>query len=330
MTRRSSRSRSLRCYWVNWDPEDPDARRHLLDEVVAIGIELHDADLTVYALACRVDALIESADLPSAIMDIEVMEQHVGHTHEALYRWLGPQKRSGLALLRGDLELAERLGDDALQIGRAASSPVVHTTWAAQRCLIRLEQHRAAEAVELAATCADQQPGFPAWRAVLALLLVHAGRDHEAQQTHRTVMGTVARHPRNNTWRGGMHCAGATAIALGDVQGAGQIYDLLLPSRGALDWVGGASFGPTDLILGRLSHFLGRSDGTARTHLQDSIAICRRLDARLYLAHSMEALSLIGTDRRPADGHLGTAPSIRRERNGASRSRRPQTPSAGA
>ena len=255
----------LRCYWVNWDPEDPEARRRLLDEVVEIGIELHDADLTVYALACRVDALIESADLASAVNDIEVMEEHAGHTHEALYRWLGAQKRSGLALLHGDLELAERLGDEALRVGRAASSPVVHSTWAVQRCLIRLEQHRAAEAIDLAATCADQQPGFPAWRALLALLLVHDGRHHEAQQAHRAVMGSLARHPRNSTWRSGMHCAGVTAIALGDGPGAAQIYDLLLPSRGALDWVGGASFGPTDLILGRLAHALGRSEDLART-----------------------------------------------------------------
>ena len=318
----------LRCYWVNWDPEDPDARRQLLDEVVEIGIELHDADLTVYALACRVDALIESADVASAVVDIETMEQHGEHTHEALYRWLGPQKRSGLALLRGDLQLAEQLGDEALRAGRAASSPVVHSTWAAQRCLIRLEQQRAAEAVDLAATCADQQPGFPAWRALLALLLVHGGRHQEAQQAHRSVMATIARHPRNSTWRSGMHCAGATSIALRDVQGAGQIYDLLLPSRGALDWVGGASFGPTDLILGRLAHFLGRSKDAVRTHLEDSIATCRRLDARIYLAHSIDALRLTGIDQVPADARPEMTPSTRRDRNGARRPR--PTPSAGA
>ncbi|MGH9271733.1 MAG: hypothetical protein ACRDZ2_10720, partial [Ilumatobacteraceae bacterium] len=134
----------LRHYWAGWDPDDVGTRRRLLDEVVELGGALDDAELTVYAHACRVDALIESGDLDAATDDVEVVEQRADDVHQALYRWLGPQKRSGLAQLRGDLALAEQLGDEARRIGAAASSPVVDATWTAQRCLIRLEQGRAA------------------------------------------------------------------------------------------------------------------------------------------------------------------------------------------
>lgn len=286
----------LRHYWAGWEPDDVGVRLGILDEVVELGRALDDAELMVYAHACRVDALIESGDLLAAIDDVEVVENRAADVHQALYRWLGPQKRSGLALLRGDLALAEQLGDEARRIGSTASSPVVDATWTAQRCLIRLEQGRAAEVVDLATECAEQLPAFPAWRALAAVLLWQAGEQQSARQAFRTVVGgDIAQHPRINTWRAGMHCVGALSIALADPDVARRVYGLLLPSRGVIDWFGGGSFGPTDLILGRLAAFLG-DEPAARAHLQASIGLCRRIDARAYLVHSLVALSTAGLD----------------------------------
>ncbi|MGI9031017.1 MAG: ATP-binding protein [Ilumatobacteraceae bacterium] len=300
----------LRHYWAGWDPDDVGTRRRTLDEVVELGRALDDAELTVYAHACRVDALIESGDLIAATDDVEVVEKRADDVHQALYRWLGPQKRSGLALLRGDLALAEQLGDEARRIGATASSPVVDATWTAQRCLIRLEQGRAAEVVDLATDCAEQLPAFPAWRALEAVLLWQAGDHQSAQQAFRKVVGRdIAQHPRINTWRAGMHCVGTMSIALADQEVARRVYGLLLPSRGVIDWFGGGSFGPTDLILGRLAAFLD-DEQAARAHLQASVEMCRRIDARAYLVHSLIALSTVGLDRAAADLLSGEAKEL--------------------
>ncbi|MGH9272943.1 MAG: hypothetical protein ACRDZ2_16910, partial [Ilumatobacteraceae bacterium] len=177
------------------------------------------------------------------------------------------------------------------------SSPVVDATWTAQRCLIRLEQGRAAEVVDLATECAEHLPAFPAWRALMAVLLWQAGEEQAAQQAFRKVVREdIAKHPRINTWRAGMHCVGVMSIALADAEVARRVYGLLLPSRGVLDWFGGGSFGPTDLILGRLAAFLG-DEPAARAHLQASVEMCRRIGARAYLVHSLAAFSTDGLDR---------------------------------
>lgn len=281
----------LRHYWAAYDPLDLPARRAVLDEAVALAGEIDDLEAEVYARSCRVNDAMAVADLDAALSDVEIIEEKAPWLGQAFYTWLGLEKRSGLALLRGDLHGAEALSVEAALAGTGSPSAAPVATRAAQRCLIAIESGRVEDLLDEATAAADAMPAFRAWTAVVAALHCHAGRLDEAA----ALLEDLTAHdfedlPRNLSWVSALVCASTVAVALGDRERASLIRERLLPCSGRLDWFGGGSFGPVDLALGRLDLLLG-DEAEGERHLRNAVGLCRRVGAHGFLALSRATLA---------------------------------------
>ena len=210
--------------------------------------------MEAYARVCRCDALIESSRLQEAVDDVDRAEVVVHYLQQPFYEWLVPQRRTGLALLHGELDRAEQLIEQTRAVGTPASDQTTTSVYLAQLCLLRIDQDRCADMVEPLADIVDRQAAFPAWRAVLALALCELGRLDEARgQLDVLAARDFLDHPRHSVWRTGLHACAVVAVAVHDQDRARKLRALLEPSRGRIDWFGGGSLGPTDLVLGQLA-----------------------------------------------------------------------------
>ena len=83
--------------------------------------------------------------------------------------WAQTCQEASLALRRGESDRAEELATQALEIGSASEEPDAFTWYGSQLMVVRDQQGRLAELVDLIADVAEQTPGMPVYRAVLRL-----------------------------------------------------------------------------------------------------------------------------------------------------------------
>jgi tetratricopeptide (TPR) repeat protein len=133
------------------------------------------------------------------------------------------------AVLAGRLADAERLIEEALQLGRPAT-PNALLVYGVQLYGLRREQGRLDEIEPAIKAFAEEHAAMPAFRSGLALLCCQLGRLAEA----RTIFDELAaRHfdqfPRDATWLNGMDELAQVCAALGDRERAAQLYARLAP-----------------------------------------------------------------------------------------------------
>ena len=282
-----------RHYWATFDPDDVGSRLACTTELVGLGERLDDLELSAYARIIRFDSLVESGDLREAERDLGQAGLLVGELRQPYLAWIVTSKRTGLMLLGGQLDDGDRLAGAALELCppqfRAGPS-FIH---AAQRCWLRIEQGRADDAIEALRPLVERFP-TGAVRGWLANAYCAAGRlDDAALELDRVAPNGLDGLDRTVIWRSALHALANVAVTLCDTNRAERLYRLLRPSAGRMDWFGGASYGPSDLVLGRLAALLGATE-QADAHLIAAEALCRRIHAPVHLAHAVLASAQLG------------------------------------
>jgi hypothetical protein len=186
------------------------------------------------------------------------------------------------ATVRGRLAEAEQLVDEARLLGEIAAHPDLPAYVATQLSVLRVEQGRAAEAVEVALAEVHRQP-WSGVEAVLAATYAAAGRLDDAAGVVAQFRDVGFEIPRNMTWLSTMALLARTVVAVGDVADGDVLYELLAPYSGLLACAGSATFGLVDHRLGRLAE-LRRDVPAARRHLASAMATCERVGMRVTLA----------------------------------------------
>ena len=123
---------------------------------------------------------VESAELERAELAAGRLRAIAEELGEPTLRWFATFYGACLALLHGDLAEAERLAEDALQIGSDAGQPDALMVYGAQLSVIRVYQGRGEKIVELVKETASANPRIPGWRAALAQIYCWVGRTAEA------------------------------------------------------------------------------------------------------------------------------------------------------
>jgi DNA-binding CsgD family transcriptional regulator len=132
-------------------------------------------------------------------------------------------------------------------------------------------------------------PGFPAYRAAYALLLVEAGRETEARAIFQELQrGGLENIPHTVLWLSGLTVLAELCNALHDETQAAVVYDLLRP-YGQLLASGYYAVDPVAGVVGRflglLATTLGRWDAAER-HYQDALSSNEAIGARIARAHT--------------------------------------------
>ena len=279
---------------ANAGPAATDARLDAAAEMLVVGERSADPETILIAHRFRIVGLLERGD-PAAHEEIERFVSVAESMGQPLYGWYVPLFRGMQALLRGDLEGADRGSADAFALGAAAGSANAEMLAGTQAAAIGLERGKLRELATALDEAMTQHPWFqdlPVAIAMAAMIDIGFG---EAEQARAKLHGMAARRcafvPDDSEWLSTMSGITTACLLLSDETSAAVLYDVLRPHAGrvVVDGIGASCLDPVDYLLGRLAEVLGRDD-EAVGHLEAAIEQTRHLGAPLLEAHAQHAL----------------------------------------
>ncbi len=288
-----------------WSPDNLSERLAVATEILDAATAAGDAELAMTARGRRAANLLELGAHEEADREIAIHRQLAQELHHPLQQVWSAGLRGGRHLAAGRFQEAEALMTEA-----AALSPETFASvqaFAGQLCILRIEQGRAREMLDLAAGFVNELPHVPAWRAGLAVLYSEAGRnDQAAAEVDRLAHG-LDEVRRDQNW---LFCMGALAEACGGVGNAslaGRLYDLLRPHADQFVILGDgyALWCSVEQSLGILARTMGRAD-LARWHLPRALRTHRAVGARPLLARTEYEYALALLDGGEEVGQAGT------------------------
>jgi transcriptional regulator with XRE-family HTH domain len=297
-----------RC-WALDGPGDVDDALVVAGEILGIGAELADPELTLEGLRIRLIAQFEKGEHSAARHTAAQMKELAERVRHPEFIRLAAMWDITVANIEGRFadarELAVELGRRLQRIGHSQAQ-IIPDGQAFLWGLLR--GHAAAFLPRVEELSASQPPGL-AWPAITAWCLAEAGhRDRAAGLLGQTEPASVANADKNYLWWAVIVGFSDTADLLGDRKWAETLYDLAAPYAGHNATLGVASYlGAADHWLGVLAGVTGRFAEATR-HLDDALDRHRDMGSRPLTALTQEAyghvLSLRG---QPGDAERARA-----------------------
>jgi class 3 adenylate cyclase/tetratricopeptide (TPR) repeat protein len=304
------------CFPAIWTSDTLALRQELVGELLEAAAQAGDPALEAWAALEEVNVGVESAELERAVAAAARLQGIADEIGEPTLRWFAAFYGACLALLHGDLAEAERLAEEALQIGSDAGQPDALMIYGAQLAQIRPHQGRTGKMVQLVEESMKAHPGIPAWRAGLAQIYCWVGRTAEAAAILEEAAADGFVHLPHDEER-------ATALALyaevasevGARDAAAALYELIEPWADQILWNGGVTYGHVRTYLGLLAATLGL-DERADEHFALACDIQEKKGMLLWAARARlgwaEALAERG-ERERAGAEAARALALARE-----------------
>ncbi len=253
-------------FHATWGVDTLDDRRNTAEEMARLADTTDDPLVRIWALDRTIHVAVESGALSEARDALRRLQTLTDQLGQPGLRWHATYFAAGLAQLHGELEEAERLAEAAAQLGQQGAEPDMIFIYFGQMCMVRVEQGRASEVIEVLEQAAADNSAVPSFEAAYAAVLCDLGRESEAAlMLERSARRQFADIPQNQVY--------STAIALwarvaGDVRAereAAVLYDLIEPWGDQFVWNGAMGYGAAQHYLGVLAATLGAYD-RAREH----------------------------------------------------------------
>jgi hypothetical protein len=252
--------------WSTWRPDSVAERLLTAEELLQVAVHIGADEIATGARRWRVVALLELGQMEELWKEVthhardaerlnlpyELMYVAVFDTMRAFLEGRLLDAAAGSARVAAFGEL--RGGADALQFGG------VHALVAGQ-----LEGNLSA-LVDGLAHFAATYPALPAWRSLLAYVLVMSGSVEEAAEQVEVLWPPEEVFPPDAVWLVAVTFLGSTVVRLGDSDRARHLGELLRPydRRPIILGAGGAVWGTVSAPLAEIAAFLG--DDQAATH----------------------------------------------------------------
>jgi class 3 adenylate cyclase/tetratricopeptide (TPR) repeat protein len=177
---------------------------------------------------------------------------------QPILRWFATYFATSRALLAGDLDTAERLAMEALEIGNATGQPDALIAFAAQIGNVRICQGRAEELVDLIGQLARETPGIPGLSTFLGQIYCDLDRFDEAREVLEPyVADGFESIPKDPVWILSMSHIAYVATHLRWIEAAEVLIDRLRPFADQLVFIGSNALGAVSCDLGMLAGTLG-------------------------------------------------------------------------
>jgi tetratricopeptide (TPR) repeat protein len=244
-----------------------------------------------YAYHWRTYACIETGEILAARSWAEREQDIVDRFRQPTTVWLRRADEANLAIIAGDLDLAEALAAAAFETGRS-SEPDALVCYAAQQAAIAFERGTLGELVQPLQDAVRANPGLPGLRAIVALALSEVGRSDEARALlEPAVASGFAETPYDLTWLSVACIYARVAAVLDESAVAAVLYRALEPFSEQVAFPAFGVWGPVGLYLGSLALVLGDPAG-AEHHLQQAARIAIRAGAPIWEARAVSQLRL--------------------------------------
>jgi DNA-binding SARP family transcriptional activator len=299
--------------------EGPDSLAERLSdgrEMLAAAGRSGARDLQCVAHGRMAVTLMEAARFDEVERHLAAHARLAEELHSPLYRIWALGMRAANALMHGAFTEAETLIGDAAAISPEQFAAI--QAFAGTICVLRVEQGRAREMVDVARQFVSEFPHVPAWRAGLSVLLAEAGEADEARAEVDGILaaglGTIR---RDQNWAFCIAALAETCGRLDDGERAAPVYEQLLPFDGRFIVLGDgyAVWCAVAKSLGILAR-AGRQFDIARAHLEAALAAHRAAGADALIARTEAELATVlaatGYEREAAEHRLAAVESAAR------------------
>jgi DNA-binding SARP family transcriptional activator/tetratricopeptide (TPR) repeat protein len=262
----------------------------LSTELLEVATESGDKERVLDAHEHRLERFFELGEMGKAQTELEAMARLADELRQPAQQWLVAVCRARLALHEGRFEEAGGLIEHARGLGEQTLSWNAGVAFGAQSYMLRREQGRLDEALQLIAHFAREYPEYELWDCARASVAAALGMRAESKRAFETLAtDDFAGLPFDPmAWLVGMGLLAETAASLGDANRASVLYELLLPYAGRVAVVyPELSMGSVSRYLGLLAATAARSTDAER-HFEAALEANERIGARPWLAHTRE------------------------------------------
>jgi len=285
-----------------WSASEFPERRRTLEEMLAVAEEIGDPGLVFRAESRRWAASLEMGDLTGFESSLARCRE-LAESQVAGDRWVVMSADAMRAILRGDFAEAERLAEEAFQVGRASHGEVTSGVYGVQMFTIRREQGRLAEVAPVLRRFLNENPQDTAWRPGLALIASDLGFEQAARSAFEKLAAVGFSFPVDAKRSVTISYLAEVCTRLGDARRAGKLYELLVPYREItiMAPVSTVCCGAAARYLGMLASVMGEW-AAADEHFEAALEMDERLQAWPWLAHSQhEFATALLTRGAPGD-----------------------------
>ncbi len=256
-------------------------------ELVALGEQLKDPEMTFAGHICCYSSLVAAGDIDGADAALDAGDFIARELRQPIFAFHILRIRTAQALLAGRIAEGEHLAAAMRQKGRETSIPdkTLDAMFAGFRYLSREQQGRLAELEPEVSQLVEAQPDWLLMRIVQAQLWCAVGRASQARPLLSSLMAdgfTGIR--RDELWFETIMHLAEVAHELADMDAAAALYELLVPHAGHNTFTGMGPFGPTDRTLAVLAATLERYEDAER-HFAAATELSRELRAPGWAAH---------------------------------------------
>ncbi len=272
---------------ANLAPDTTPKQVPLATELIQVAQQAGDLERAADGHETRAVALIELGDMSRAKGDLAAMATLAEELRQPSHDWFVTAYRALFALLEGEFEGAEDLISEARRMGERAQRWNAAVSYGLQLYLLRREQGRLADVLELVRVSAAEYPTYPLWGCALAHTAAVLGHTDEARRTFQALAADAfANLPFNEEWLVSLTFLAETAEVLGDTERALVLYDRLRPYGGtvAVSYAE-ISTGSVSRYLGILAAMVARWNDAER-HFEAALEMNERIGARPWLAHT--------------------------------------------
>ena len=211
---------------------------------------------------------------------------------------------STLALLEGRFDDAQRLSDEALDIGIAADHPDAFVVWGTQALVLGWQRGEVAHLVEPAQQLLEQFPDLTAWPAAVALTEVLAGLHDEARARLHAYTADLDVLDFGAIWVPALVALTEVCRIVDAPECAAPIYERLVPYAQTLCVVSLnlSEMGPVSRSLGVLASLMG-DYARAELHFADALATSERIGAPPHVARTSADYARMLLSRGAAGDH---------------------------
>jgi DNA-binding CsgD family transcriptional regulator len=299
------------CHWAGFEPDNLAERLAIANEIIALGEAIGDRSLVLQGHTCRYVDSLEGGRAEFADGELALMVRMARELELPFFLVRVLRAHARRAAQAGRFDEADRLQKEILALGQETGLGYVETVASHVSALVDMDRGPRPETLEHLERAAEERSGFRLPQAVLAELLLAAGREDEARAHVADIgRGGFGEVPRNISWLATLSLCGHVAALTRDQDACPVLYRLLGPYSGRVGWSGFPVYS-VDLVLGCLAAVIGEPDAALR-YLESAESLAGRMGAATHVARARLHRAALG-----ADDDLGTDLAARASANAA-------------
>jgi len=207
-------------------------RLMLSQELLDLAERVGERELAALGHHWRIYDLLEAADIGAARAEHRALVELAKELRQPLYDHFSVGWDVVWANMAGRIKQAEQFAEESYELGRQAQARDAETVYWAQVVALRRREHRLADFVSTVQSAAEQLPALMAWRTVLPLAHLAAGKLAEAVEEFEWLADdNFSRVPQDMFWFTSVCVLAETCARIRDTARASELYRMLLPYK---------------------------------------------------------------------------------------------------